>query len=119
MSISCHVTWSIHVVLPGATCSLKIVKIFSTTSRLTRYPLDHLVKPLLLAAHSFNTWGTALLVVAPPIMRSSCTLLHAALTSMIDLEHPAEVSTWHSPRDGSSAMFESLGTLDIQALKDN
>ena len=44
------------------------------------------------------------------------TSLHTKWTATSNLAQQSEVRSEHSPHEGSSAMFESVGTLDIQPL---
>ena len=99
------------------TCSFNWSHMLSAAN-VKRYPLDHLIKLLLLTTRTFlKLWWAALLVVAPPFVWKSCTSFHTRSTSISVLTHPSEVTYLQSPLGGSSAMFDSVGTPDIQALK--
>ena len=95
-------------------------KFFSTAASLNCYPLDCMMKLLLLTARTlFNNVGNFVAGRCPPPRSwNSCTSFYTRSTLTSVFETPIDISDSQSPRDGSSAIFESVGTLDIQALKD-
>ena len=92
-------------------------RFFSTATSLNRYPLDCMIELFTLTTRAtfLSKWGTALLVDASP---TYLELLHVVPHQASVFEAPRDSSDWQSPRDGASAIFESVGTLDIHALKE-